>query len=186
MILDNYIFLIHGERGSWKTMFATLFAYLENYKTIFANYTIKFKKDVNFVKYENRDIFTKLKPFKKKALIIMDEWGINLNSRRSMDNFNVFLGKLLFVSRKYNCDFIFITQYLFTVDKYVRQSSNFILSIKKRKRLDKFEIIVDVYKNNKFVGNMEYIKTFKIRPWNIINKKVRYNTLETSILDDNF
>jgi len=181
-VLDNYIFLVLWERGAGKTMFSTIFAYLEKYHVVLANYTIQWLNK-EFVKYENKDIFSKLEPqpIDRKGLIILDEWGINLNSRRSQETFNVMMGKLLFVSRKYNYDFIFITQYLFTVDKYIRESANFFLQLKKEKYREKFLLNVDVYKNSKFSNSVVYMKSFKINPRPIL-QKVWYNTLETSVL----
>jgi hypothetical protein len=177
MKLINKVFLILWQRGVWKTSLATCIA-TDGYSKVLANYTIEWL--TNFEKYEDYDIFKKLTFQKNKWLVIFDEWGLNLNSRESMSEKNRLLWKLIFVSRKLNYDFIFITQYDFTIDKYIRFSADYYFWVfRKSDWVSEIQVYTNNPMNNKIklinIYTFEYLKFLKF-------KGVKYNTLEISKL----
>lgn len=57
----------------------------------------------------------------------MDESGVNINSRRSMSEQNLEISKLTFLSRKINCDLIYIGQIEGSIDKNIRDIATFTI-----------------------------------------------------------
>ncbi len=60
-----------------------------------------------------------------KGVVVLDELGINNNSRRSMSKDNMELNELPMLSRKKNVDILFIAQLSFMGDKVFRELANY-------------------------------------------------------------
>ena len=124
-------------------MYASCLA--SDYDEIFCNYNLRIKwKKVNI--FRDYGFLRNLKFEEKKRLIILDEGWINFNSREFMRDENRAIWKLLFVSRKFNFDFIFISQYDFTLDKYIRYSADYMFFLKKKIKNKKYYIEVNKYR----------------------------------------
>ena len=177
IMIENKVILILWQRGNWKTMFASLLSLEYNYKIIYSNYTLHTPGKKNIM-YEYIDDILSLRYSKDKKLIIFDEWWVNLNSRQSMMEANIKIWQMIFLSRKINADFIFITQFKFTIDKYIRYSSDYQIIMNRTG--ETFQ--ADIYKTAEQSENWIYIKTIQYTLQDYINSGVVYDTLEKSIL----
>lgn len=179
MKIENNIIIILGQRGAGKTLLSTIF-WLD-YNIIYSNYTLEYTKNKKkVIKYDRIEDILSLSYREEKRLVILDEWGVNVNSRESMKEFNIALWKFIFLSRKVNCDFVFIAQYDFTIDKYIRYSADYNIIARWRNGNNNLEY--DIYKVDWVNEKWSYIKTIEL-DLDIYNSLwIKYNTLEKSIL----
>lgn len=122
-IIQNKILNIFWLPGSGKTFLVSLIAYwyFVQKKPIIWNVDFFFKNDKRVNKRINSINDIKYIDYIEEGwLIIIDEWGLNANSRQSMSKSNMVFAEMLFLSRKKNCDLIFLAQLEFSVDKYIR------------------------------------------------------------------
>lgn len=128
MILQNNIYTFTGKRGSWKTMLASIWWSFSNYKIVYSNFELSYK-DKSVINFEDFDLFNKLDESLVKKLIIFDEWWVNQNARNFQSKINKLIWMFTFVSRKYNADFIFITQDFTTIDKMIRGQTDYVIEV---------------------------------------------------------
>lgn len=153
-IIKNKTILIVWEPWSWKSFFASYIAYsyFLNWANIFSNIDFFYKHKNNQInkKIWNTNDLKYIDFQEKKWLIIIDEAGINANSRRSSSNKNLEFNELTFLGRKKNCDIIYIAQLDFSVDKYIRALASYTIKmnsyfIRKDYLLYEYEITVNEY-----------------------------------------
>ena len=124
-IIQNKIISIVWFPWSWKTFLATFLALWYPQDRIFANIDIfhEWKRiskrihdidDLDLVTYDDR-----------KWLLILDEMGINANSRRSMTDANLKFWETAMLWRKKNVDILNCAQLNGMADKYFRDLSTY-------------------------------------------------------------
>lgn len=172
-IIQNKIYVVVWKPWAWKTFFATYLASFHKY--IFANYEIKFNWKVcsNYIK--NIDDLDKIKFNPIKQMVIIDEWWVNNNARRSSSDSNLEFWKLAMLWRKKNANIIMISQLERMSDIYFRELAECTFELKSwfvsSKKL-MFEYSVTRWDNiegSKFVDLFEWSKQY----W------YEYNTLES-------
>lgn len=122
-IIQNKLVYILGKPGKGKTFCAVFVASF--YNRIYSNFEIlkngrKINKDIKTIKDA-----TEIDYNDEKWIIVLDELGINNNSRRSMTNDNMELNELPMLSRKKNVDILYLAQLSFLGDKVFREMANF-------------------------------------------------------------
>lgn len=179
MIIQNKIITIYWKPWSWKTLLSLFFAsfYCRKGSKIYSNVDYFFnKKKINETIKDIKDI-KKIPPQSQKWLVVVDEWWVNINSRRSMSDDNIELWQLWMLSRKKNIDIIVIAQLDYTIDKYYRdlsRSSFYMRSFFIKKDYLIFE--ADIFKNDNFFWKLELDLLFFIK-----NSLYSYDTAEESI-----
>lgn len=121
MIIQNAIYGIYGLPWSGKSMLAMTLASI--YQRIYWNLEIKKNGFVVSNQVANVSEISRIPFNKKKGVVILDESGLNINSRRSADDANLEFWKLAMLSRKKNVDIFVIAQLDYSVDKYLRDLS---------------------------------------------------------------
>lgn len=112
---------IYGLMGSGKSMMACVLWSL--YRRIYSNMDIsRFSGLVSNRIHSVRDM-ERIKFSTNKGVLILDESGINANSRRSSSDDNLEYGKIAMLSRKKNIDIFVIAQLDYSADKYLRDLS---------------------------------------------------------------
>ena len=179
-MLQNNVYIILGQRWSWKSLFASCIA--RDYKEVFVNYQLKIP-GVKVNIFREYEFLRSLKYKEEKRLIILDEWGINFNSREFQRQENKMIGKLLFVSRKYNFDFIFISQYDFTLDKYIRYSADWLFFLKKRFIWKEYWIEINKYKVDNKTGKDVFVDSYLFNGLKYMEKyNIWYDTRDLATL----
>jgi hypothetical protein len=121
------LILVEATYGSGKTLLATNAALHEDCP-VYANY------ELDIPNY-NPLVFSEIMSIDGKALIIIDEAHMYINARRSGQPINVYLGQILFQSRKMDKDFILTDQLNRTVDVNFREMADFFIRCQ---RVDEF------------------------------------------------
>lgn len=129
IVLKNNIYTFIWKRWSWKTMLASIWGYLDEYKLVYSNFSLKYK-DKKVLSFEDFDLYKKIDSNNlQKKLLIFDEWGINANSRNFASKINKLLSFFIFISRKFNIDVIFITQDFETIDVNLRRQTDYLVEV---------------------------------------------------------
>lgn len=122
--IQNKIMAIYGLPWSWKTFFAMFLQsfyprvysnvdfirFDDNNKIIKRSTHINHMRDLNAIKYDGQ-----------KWIAILDEWWVNISSRRSMSEQNLEFLELGMLWRKKNIDIIVISQLERSIDVVMRE-----------------------------------------------------------------
>lgn len=182
MEIDNKIIIVYWKMGQGKTLIALLMSVLDFWDRIYSNIAIKIKEKQISVNISDRKTIDEIVFDPKPWVIIIDEWGINYNSRRSTSLDNQFISELVFLSRKKNCSMIFISQRFESLDANVKTLADLILKMKKLRVWNK--LFFEVEKQKYIKKNLLTIQKFRVDILEIFNiKNISYNTLETSKID---
>lgn len=178
--LDTMGIITYWKQGSWKTTISLELAFENWEKRIYSNFSIfKNWKQINRVVSWIWDIL-KIRFSYTPWVIIIDEAGINANSKDWRSETNRILIETLFLARKFNCSFIWISQRFESIDVNARVLSDLILQMHKLRRgglHPLFRITRQVQRWNKLeMYNIHTIDTIKLMEYD----KLTYNTLETS------
>lgn len=127
--------LIYGDRGSGKSLFATIMALRaseKNQTPIYANYKM------------NIDTWKPLSPrvileIPLESIIIIDEGYLWLESRTSSKGMNIYLSRMLFQSRKRHIDIWVIMQLFSSVDLRFREMADYLVQCVNDKEEEKFK-----------------------------------------------
>lgn len=173
---DIMISMYFGNPGSGKTTLACKILFQEQLKGNYDHYYANFEtKLAEYNSLENLGHWT----FPKNSLVVIDEAGIEYNSRKykTMDQKLI---EWLKLHRHYGCDVIVISQSWEDVDITIRRLVSQLYYIKKIlcfsmvKRIyksvgidDKTHQIIDYYRFGSFFGNLIGAKniSFFFRPW---------------------
>ena len=123
VIVQNKIVSVIGFPWSWKSFLAAFLSYWYPKDRIFANFDVYIDgkrvnkrissiDDLHLVQYADR-----------KGILILDEMGINANSRRSMTDANLQFWEVAMLWRKKNVDIVNVAQLNGMADKYFRDMS---------------------------------------------------------------
>lgn len=171
--------IIYGKQWHGKTLTAICLA-LDWEKRIYANFSI-YKNGVQINKHfkELKDI-NNIRFSYTPWVILIDEAGINMSSRKSFSDANTMLSELLFLVRKLNCSLIWISQRIESIDINVRVLSELVLEMRKIRRKNWVPFFIAT--KQKYVKNkLMFWQQYKIDAINILKKYgITYNTLEKS------
>lgn len=178
MIIRNKIILILGRPWEGKTFLATFLA--SHYERIYSNVNIvkNWKNISSFI--SSIDEIQNIKFSEKKGVILLDEWGVNVNARRSQSDDNRIYGELGMLSRKLNVDIIICAQLWRMVDVYFRELANYVFEMHAwfdRPSYLMFES--RIYRYNGEGKSLIKIARFDLFAWTKISW-ITYSTLETS------
>ena len=145
------IIVIDGNRGQGKTLTAVKECYLFGLQgyTIYSNLELNFPdKNIIVKPYKLKEMigYAEDKNELRKAVVLMDEMHIALDSRTSMTKRNIIISYFLLQTRKRDVHIIGTTQYLHQIDKRVRSTAEMFISSKFIKREDK--VLNRIFYNN--------------------------------------
>lgn len=128
MIIRNKIILILGRPGEGKTFLAHFIA--SNYRRIYSNVNF-LDENGNTVNNHIDDIedLKKIEFHPEKGVVVLDEWGVNINARRSASDDNRIYGELGMLGRKLNADIVICAQLGRMIDVYFRELANYIFEM---------------------------------------------------------
>lgn len=178
MIVQNKIFLIEWDPWSGKSFMAC--AIMSNYRRIYSNLevkkngksvmarTIRRMSDIEDIPYSDT-----------KWIVVIEEGGVNANSKKFMSEQNIEFGQLVMLGRKKNVDICMIAQREYMVSKDFRELAKFIISMRsyfvaKDKLMFEFKIFSKgIYKKTGKIDLIEWSK----------KSGYTYDSLETSRID---
>lgn len=183
--IENKIVIIYGKMWRGKTLNAILTATFDFPKRIYWNVKI-YKNDKELSKFVwSKSDIEKIRFSYTPWLLVMDEGAINMNSRRSLSNINLYLTELIVLSRKKNCSLIFISQAFENLDINVSRLCDLIIEMQKIKRQNMKPLFIANIKSQ-FRGKLLTTAKFKIDILkHFEHEKIKYNTLESSKIDFN-
>ena len=175
---------IYGKQRKGKTLLAIIMAY-ENWKNrIYSNVNIfENWKQLNHKISSILDV-TSIGFSWTPGVVVIDEWGINASSRKSMSSTNEIMTNLLVYIGKINCSLIWITQRYEMLDVNIRTlSSDLILECHKSSRGEGKPPIFFIHKKRNRKGQLILDTKYRI---DLIEKlkwyNLTYNTLDRSKL----
>lgn len=178
--LDTMGIIVYWKQGSWKTTLSLELA-VENWETrIYSNFSIfKNWKLINRKVGGVPDIL-KIRFSYTPWVIIIDEAGINANSKDGMSATNRQLIETLFLARKFNCSFIWISQRFESIDINARVLADLILEMRKLRRWNLHPLFETKRQKQKW-AKLELVNIHRIDTISLMKyDKLTYNTLETS------
>lgn len=177
--IDTIWIILYWKQWTGKTLTAICLS-LDWEKRIYSNFMIyKDGKQINKKLKDISDV-NNIRFSYTPWVIIIDEAGINMSSRKSMSNTNEILNNLLFLVRKLNCSLIWISQRIESIDVNVRVLSELVLEMRKVRRKKNHPVFV--WTKQKYIrGKLQFGQQYRIDAISILNaKKITYNTLEKS------
>lgn len=178
--------IILWNRGTWKTLLASLLAWMNRDMPFILNFKLNAKNAIFCQSFEAME--QKMTEIEGRKVLVIDEAQKLMNSRRAMTELNMELLRFIVESRKYGADLIFISQTFFWVDKQIREQADWVLELEK----DTWAGVCSMVKVKK-KGRSEETGEIYFFPVNIVTvedmvwfmKKigVEYNTQEKVFLD---
>jgi len=185
--IDTTTMIIFWKMRNWKTLNA-ICIWLEYYPRIYSNVNIyqenKKGEKNSIVKYLKdyqsiRNIRFSYTPW----ILIIDEAGLNANSKDWQNKDNRILQEVLFLIWKRNLSLIWIAQRYESVDINARALVDLVLEMKKIKRGKKHPIFI-VTKKKQVWSQLKFITSYKLDSISIMNHyKISYDQLEESKLE---
>jgi len=173
--------IIYWKGGEGKSIFCNLL--VEGYDRIYSNndFFQNWKK-LN-VSISNMATLNHIKYSDTPWIVIIDEWGVNLNSRRAMSKKNIEFSELLFLWRKINCYFIWISQRFTSLDSNQRELADLVIQMHKISRKGTHPIFIAM--REKMIQNrLIFDAEWKIDVISRMKATWRtYNTLEKSLIN---
>lgn len=178
--LDTIWIIAYWKQGSWKTTIILELA-VENWsKRIYSNFAIyRNWKQINKTVLNTKDVMN-IRFSYTPGIILIDEAWINANSKdwRSKDNRDLI--EVLFLARKYNCSFAWISQRFESIDINARVLADLILKMRKIRRVEKYPIF-EITKQKQRWNKLEMINIHRINTIALMKfDRLTYNTLETA------
>lgn len=183
-VVQNKIIAIYGLPGQGKTFLATFLA--SQYRLIYSNVqilkgvtdrngTVLYNQEVSNNIWSIEDI-EKIAYNDTKGIVVLDESGLNINSRHSSSESNMQYARLGMLGRKKNVDILIIAQLERSVDVYFRELSSY--SIEMRSYFENGGIMFEATAKNRFwsiisVQNVDLVRWAE-------KEKYSYNSLESS------
>jgi hypothetical protein len=178
--LDTISSIIFWKQGGWKTTIALELAFENWEKRIYSNFSIfknwkQINKQIEWI-HTILNIRFSYTPW----VIIIDEAGINANSKDTFNKDNRKLIETLFLARKFNCSFIWISQRFDSIDINARILADIIVEMVKIRRWKLHPTFVAKRQKQKW-AKLQLVNTHKIDTISIMKyDKLTYNTLEAS------
>lgn len=183
-VVQNKIIAIYWLPWQGKTFLATFLA--SQYRLIYSNVQIlKGVTDRNWTVLYNQEVsnhiwsiedIEKISYKETKGIVVLDESGLNINSRNSSSESNMQYARLGMLGRKKNVDILIIAQLERSVDVYFRELSSY--SIEMRSYFENGGIMFEATAKNRFwsiisVQNVDLVRWAE-------KEKYSYNSLESS------
>lgn len=127
-IIKNKIISIVWRPWEWKTFFWVFLASF--YSRIYANVDIYRDGKLINKRITNVGDVSSINYDDIKWIVLLDEWGINVNARRSQSDTNLEFWELAMLWRKKNVDIVIISQLKRMVDVYFRELANYIFEMR--------------------------------------------------------
>lgn len=116
-------------------------------------------------------------------IILLDEAGINANSKDSHTLESRLLQKVLFLAGKKNCSVVWIAQRYESIDINARVLADIIIEVRKIRRWKKHPLFQLTKQKQKF-SRLEYVQRYQIDTITMNNiDGITYDTLEESVMD---
>lgn len=154
-VIQNKIYTIYWKPGTWKTWISVVFA--AQYPIIYSTLKIflngkKISNDIRSI-----DDLERIQFHPEKSIFIMDEGGVNNNSRRSSSDANMEFWKLAMLWRKKNMDIVQISQLERMADVYYRELSECSICMTKPTFTWPNQLLFhyDIYRWDYFEGSMD-------------------------------
>jgi len=178
--LDTMGIIVYWKQGSGKTTISLELAFENWAKRIYSNFDIYLNgKQINRPITSPRQI-QKIRFSAEPGVIMIDEAGINANSKDTQSKDSRVLIEVLFLARKYNCSFIWISQRFESIDVNARILADLILEMHKIRRGKLHPLFMVSRKKQKWskleLYNQHKIDTIKLMEFD----NLTYNTLEKS------
>ena len=173
--------IIYWKMRNGKTLNAIRLA-LDYYPRIYSNVNIyhKWKSIVKLIEtYQQLD---RIRFSYTPGVIVIDEAGLNANSKDTRSEDNRLLQKVLFLAWKKNCSVIWIAQRFESIDINARVLADVIMQIRKVRRW-KLHPVFRITKQKQQWSRLLYIQQWEndtIRELNSYN--ITYDTLEESVM----
>jgi len=134
LAVTNHNTIIYGRPGHGKTVLGVWMA--SYYERIHSNVDFFWRAPNGALIKKNRDIkdlydVEHIVYDDIPGVILLDEMGVNANSRKSMSKPNEIYNELLFLGRKANCSAIWIAQRFMSIDVNGRELSDLRIEAKK-------------------------------------------------------
>lgn len=173
--------IIYWDQWSGKTVMAMNLAYDKWPKRIYANFSMY--RDGTLVNHYLEDVMDvhNIRFSNTEWVIVIDEAGINANSKDSRSEQSRILQEILFLVRKKNCSLIWISQRFESIDVNARVLSKLIIKMDKLSRGEWHPPIFIATRQRQKGAKVEYVNQFKVDNINMMKAfKLTYNTLEAS------
>lgn len=183
------VFYIHWPMRNWKSLLGACIAYNDYYPRIYSNMQIYVDWKSVLTKYMRTfQEFERIRFSYTVWVIVIDEAGINVNSKDWFSDTSRILEKLLWLSWKKNCDIIFIAQRFGSGNinfRWAASESWLLLKCKKVSRFKWYPIFYVTREKMKPWGGERpvYHSQYETHPLEYMNaNKITYDTLETSTI----
>lgn len=178
--IKNRIITIYWEPWAWKTFFAVYLASLHT--RIYSNVLVlrNGKQVSNTIK--SIEDLEKIEFSEVKGIVIIDEWGVNNNARRSSSEQNMEFWRLAMLWRKKNVNIIMISQLERMTDVYFRELASASITMNSwfLKGGDGKLMFEATFRNSS--GNIDGSKFVDLFEWSELTGYI-YNSLESSKID---
>lgn len=179
--IDTQTFIVYGKMRNWKTLNAVCMA-LDFYPRIYSNVNIyqNWKSIVKFLE-SYQDIKT-IRFSYTPGILIIDEAGLNVNSKDTFNKDNRLMAEVLFLIGKKNLSLIWIAQRFWSIDINARELADAIIEMRKYSRKNWHPLFTAVKQKQKG-AKLEWITSYTLDSISILKKYwITYNQLEESRL----
>jgi len=180
--VDTMTYIIHWKMRNWKTLLGIIMS-LDFYPRIYSNVNIYMegKSIVNLV--NDYSSLKKIRFSYTPWVLIIDEAGLNANSKDTFSKDNRLLQEILFLIGKKNLSVIWIAQRFESIDVNARVLADGIFKMKKISRYWNHPIFICTKQKQKGL-QLESEKITEIDSIQILkNLSITYNQLEESKLE---
>lgn len=179
--IDTTGIIIHWKMRNWKSLLAICLALdIRRVKRIYSNISIYHKWALISKPITSISQLMNIRFSKQPWLVIIDEAGINANSKDTRSKWNRDLQELLFLIWKKNCSLIWIAQRFESIDVNARVLADYIFECRKIKRFNKAPIFKITRQKQKW-RNLQFLTQYNYNMIDYIESKgISYNTLEES------
>lgn len=164
-----------------KTLLGANIWYIDFYPRIYSNFDIYHKGESVLTKLlKTYQEVERIRFSYKHGVIIIDEGGLNVNSKDGFSETSRIMQKVLFLAWKKNCSVIFLAQRYNSVDINFRELSDAIFECTKYSRKNNHPIFyIKRYKQSG--TKFEFQANFEVDTiWMMKTMDLTYNTLEES------
>lgn len=171
-------FIVYWKPWEGKTLLCN--ALVSDFTRIYSNIDFYKKEKKLNISIKNFYELQSIKYDPTPWIVIIDEWWINVSSRKSMTTKNQEFSEFLFLWRKINCRIVWISQRYKSLDVNTRELADYILHMYKISRYNYHPLFMCVREKMKG-GRLLFDSQWQIDliEWMKYEKRT-YNTLESS------
>jgi len=178
--IDTKTFIVYWKMRNWKTLNAIIMA-LEFYPRIYSNFQI-YQNGQSIVKYiESYEYIKNIRFSKTPGVLIIDEAGLNVNSKDSFSKDSRIMHEVLFLIGKKNLSLIWIAQRFESIDINARSLVDIIIKMRKIQRPWKHPVFIATKQRLKKGWSLEFITSYNLDSLSIMKYyNITYDQLEAS------